>query len=210
MIHTRIYALFLLAFAAMVFVVWQQGKELTKAQKTTEGVTSIIQPGTVTHIGPTGESVTSQVESKVDKATFNNLKGDEIKQMGKTTGVDLGTVKSIIQSTMRSEFQKTVPVRDTIYKVMTIIKKDTVWKIDSGRVIRWSGKFESGTVLVRKDSALIQTSVVNKLAILQTRDRWKFKHLWPGNWGKRKNRVQLLVFNPNTHVDTLSNLSVIQ
>jgi len=203
MVNARIYALFLLAFAAMAFVVWQQGKELHKAKVTTEGVTSIIQPGTVTHIGPTGESVTSQTQATVSKVTFNDLKGEQIKALESKFDTRFGKVEGMIEAAMTTTNKPIiVPVHDTVWK------HDTIH--EPAKVIRWSGRFESGTVIVGKDSARVQTSVVNKLAILQTRDRWKLKHLWPGNWGKRKNRVQLLVFNPNTHVDTLSNLSVIQ
>jgi hypothetical protein len=63
---------------------------------------------------------------------------------------------------------------------------------------------------VEGDSATVQTKTTNQIAVLESKDRWKARHILPWNWGKRKRNIKLLVFNPNTSIDTLSNLSIIQ
>lgn len=188
---------------ALIVVAYRLRDYWTKAIKTeNSGLRQTLKPETETHTAATGESVTIQPKAEVSAETFRDLMQPEISQWEKTLDQKLGRVEGLVKASITTSSTNRVPLRDTI------IIRDTIPV--QARAARWQGRFESGLVLIDGDSALVQTQVTNRIAVLETKDRWKPRHIFPWNWGTRKRRVNLLVFNPGTKVDTLSNLSVIR
>jgi len=201
-VNYKIYLIFLIISCGLIFVVIQQGRQLHEAETSRDGLKSMLQPETLIKKAATGETMAVQPKAVVDRQTFNDLTQDDIIDMERRMGAKIGKVEGLIKATLASTNIVKVPVRDTV------LIHDTV-KVQA-KSIRWKGKFESGSVLIHNDSAHVKTESINRLAVLETKDRWKIKHLWPGYWGTRKKRVSLLVYNPGTSIDTLYNLSVIQ
>jgi hypothetical protein len=171
-----------------------------------KGLKQVANPHTTVTKSATGETVASQPKAEVSKETFSNLMDEKLAEYSKKTNQDLGKVLSVVEAKLRTDGIVKVPVHDTT--VIRITIRDTV-RIPA-KVLRWKSRFESGTVLVEGDSATVQTKTTNQIAVLESKDRWKPKHILPWNWGKRKRNIKLLVFNPNTSIDTLSNLSIIK
>jgi hypothetical protein len=177
-----------------------------KLRKEVAGLNQVAKAQTVITKSETGETVASQPKAEVSKETFSNLMDEKLEQYSRQTQQDLGKVYSLVDVTLSTIKSQKLPVKDSVI----ITYRDSVVIRDSVRAIRWNGRFENGLVLIKGDSATVNTQTVNKLAVLESKDRWKAKHILPWNWGKRKKRVKLLVFNPDSRVDTLTNLSIIQ
>lgn len=188
---------------AFIYLDYNQIADLKKEIK---GLNQVANPQTIITKSPTGETVASQPKAEVSKETFSNLMDDKLAEFSKKTNQDLGKVLSVVEAKLTTDRIVKVPVHDTT--VIRITVRDTI-RIPA-KVLKWHSKFESGTVLVEGDSATVQTKTTNQIAVLESKDRWKAKHILPWNWGKRKRNIKLLVFNPNTSIDTLSNLSIIQ
>ncbi len=171
-----------------------------------KGLKQVANPQTIITKSPTGETVASQPKAEVSKETFSNLMDEKLAEYSKKTNQDLGKVLSVVEAKLSTDRIVKVPVHDTT--VIRITVRDTI-RIPA-KVLKWNSRFESGTVLVEGDSATVQTKTTNQIAVLESKDRWKPKHIFPWNWGKRKRNIKLLVFNPNTSIDTLSNLSIIK
>jgi hypothetical protein len=184
---------------AFLYLEIDKKKEL---QTEVKGLNQIAAPQTTITKSETGETVASQPKAEVSKETFSNLMDEKLKAYSEKTNQHLGKVLSVVEARLSTEQIIKVPVNDTI------ILRDTIRQV--AKVLKWKSQFESGTVLIEGDSATVETKSVNKIAMLESKDRWKPKHIFPWNWGKRKRNIKLLVFNPNTSVDTLSNLSIIQ
>jgi hypothetical protein len=188
---------------AFIYLDYNQIADLKEEIK---GLNQAANPQTIITKSPTGETVASQTKAEVSKETFSNLMDDKLAEYSKKTNQDLGKVLSVVEAKLTTDRIVKVPVHDTT--VIRITVRDTI-RIPA-KVLKWHSKFESGTVLVDGDSATVQTKTTNQIAVLESKDRWKAKHILPWNWGKRKRNIKLLVFNPNTSIDTLSNLSIIQ
>jgi hypothetical protein len=171
-----------------------------------KGLKQVANPHTTITKSATGETVASQPKAEVSKETFSNLMDEKLAEYSKKTNQDLGKVLSVVEAKLSTDRIVKVPVHDTT--VIRITVRDTI-RIPA-KVLKWNSRFESGTVLVEGDSATVQTKTTNQIAVLESKDRWKAKHILPWNWGKRKRNIKLLVFNPNTSIDTLSNLSIIK
>jgi hypothetical protein len=188
---------------AFIYLDYNQIADLKEEIK---GLNQVANPQTIITKSPTGETVASQPKAEVSKETFSNLMDDKLAEYSKKTNQDLGKVLSVVEAKLTTDRIVKVPVHDTT--VIRITVRDTI-RIPA-KVLKWHSKFESGTVLVEGDSATVQTKTTNQIAVLESKDRWKAKHILPWNWGKRKRNIKLLVFNPNTSIDTLSNLSIIK
>jgi hypothetical protein len=188
---------------AVVVLYFDRNEDL---KKEVSGLNQVANPQTTITKSATGETVASQPKAEVSKETFSNLMDEKLAEYSKKTNQDLGRVLSVVEAKLSTDGIAKVPVHDTT--VIRITIRDTV-RIPA-KVLRWKSRFESGTVLVEGDSATVQTKTVNQLAVIESKDRWKPKHILPWNWGKRKRNIKLLVFNPNTSIDTLSNLSIIK
>jgi len=188
---------------AFIYLDYNQIADLKEEIK---GLNQVSNPQTIITKSPTGETVASQPKAEVSKETFSNLMDDKLAEYSKKTNQDLGKVLSVVEAKLTTDRIVKVPVHDTT--VIRITVRDTIRV--AAKVLKWHSKFESGTVLVDGDSATVQTKTTNQIAVLESKDRWKAKHILPWNWGKRKRNIKLLVFNPNTSIDTLSNLSIIQ
>jgi hypothetical protein len=175
-------------------------------QEEIRGLKQVANPHTTITKSATGETVASQPKAEVSKETFSNLMDEKLAAYSKKTNQDLGKVLSVVEAKLSTDRIVKVPVHDTT--VIRITVRDTI-RIPA-KVLKWNSRFESGTVLVEGDSATVQTKTINQIAVLESKDRWKAKHILPWNWGKRKRNIKLLVFNPNTSIDTLSNLSIIK
>lgn len=190
----------------MAGYIYHDHSQRSKLKEEVSGLNQVANPQTTITKSKTGETVASQPKAEVSKETFSNLMDEKLKEYSKKTNQDLGKVLSVVEAKLRTDGIVKVPVHDTT--VIRITVRDTV-RIPA-KVLRWNSRFESGTVLVEGDSATVQTKSVNQIAVLESKDRWKPKHILPWNWGKRKRNIKLLVFNPNTSIDTLSNLSIIK
>jgi hypothetical protein len=188
---------------AFIYLDYNQIADLKEEIK---GLNQVSNPQTIITKSATGETVASQPKAEVSKETFSNLMDDKLAEFSKKTNQDLGKVLSVVEAKLTTDRIVKVPVHDTT--VIRITVRDTI-RIPA-KVLKWQSKFESGTVLVEGDSATVQTKTTNQIAVLESKDRWKAKHILPWNWGKRKRNIKLLVFNPNTSIDTLSNLSIIK
>jgi hypothetical protein len=188
---------------AFIYLDYNQIADLKEEIK---GLNQVANPQTIITKSPTGETVASQPKAEVSKETFSNLMDDKLAEYSKKTNQDLGKVLSVVEAKLTTDRIVKVPVHDTT--VIRITVRDTIRV--AAKVLKWQSKFESGTVLVEGDSATVQTKTTNQIAVLESKDRWKARHILPWNWGKRKRNIKLLVFNPNTSIDTLSNLSIIQ
>jgi hypothetical protein len=197
-----IWLVIIVSLAVVTYRIHSQKKLITEVA----GLNQVVNPETVIAKSETGETVASQPKAEVSKETFSNLMDEKLAEYQRKTQQDLGKVYSIVDVTLSTIKSQKLPVKDSVI----ITYRDSVVIRDSVRAIRWNGSFENGLVLIKGDSATVNTQTVNKLAVMETKDRWKAKHILPWNWGKRKKRVKLLVFNPDSRVDTLTNLSIIQ
>lgn len=174
-----------------------------------KGMNARIVPETVVTRSETGETAATQLKAEVSAETFRNLMDERIREMERRTDARLGKVQSVVEATLTTVNRQRLPVRDTTVPGKAWHPQETDSMVQA-RAIRWQDRWGAGTLLIRGDSAIKIDSTQNQLAILETRDRWRPRHLWPWNWGSRRRRVNLLIFNPSTRVDTLTNLSIIQ
>ncbi len=206
----KIWLILSVTIVVLVWLLVQVGDDLAASRKEAEGLRYLVQSTTEVTKSKTGESVASQPKAEVSKATFDDLMSDKIEAWEKMTDQKLGRVQSVVEATLTTVNRQRLGVRDTIIERHFFHSGDTSGKKDTAKVVRWNGRFERGLILISGDSAVKIDSVQNRLAILETKDRWKPKHILPWNWGKRKKRIKLLVFNPDTRTDTLSNLSILK
>lgn len=200
-----ILPLFILLCACVAFIYFDRNDKADLREEI-KGLKQVANPQTTITKSATGETVASQPKAEVSKETFSNLMDEKLAAYSKKTNQDLGKVLSVVEAKLSTDRIVKVPVHDTT--VIRITVRDTI-RIPA-KVLKWNSRFESGTVLVEGDSATVQTKTTNQIAVLESKDRWKPKHILPWNWGKRKRNIKLLVFNPNTSIDTLSNLSIIK
>ena len=196
----------LILLCGCVAFIYLDYNQIADLKEEIKGLNQVSNAQTIITKSATGETVASQPKAEVSKETFSNLMDEKLAEYSKKTNQDLGKVLSVVEAKLTTDRIVRVPVHDTT--VIRITVRDTIRV--SAKVLKWQSKFESGTVMVEGDSATVQTKTTNQIAVLESKDRWKARHILPWNWGKRKRNIKLLVFNPNTSIDTLSNLSIIQ
>ncbi len=204
----KFVSVFVVVLAAILFVMaldWYHAK-LRAAKEETKAVVNFHQSETHLEIGDSGQTVATQPKVEVSKATFKNLTQKKIKQVERESGLELGNVSALTEGTVTTEREFKAPLyTDTLHakncapgSLPIVIRK-----------FRAATRFGSISGTIAGDSITIRDSTTNPLMVLETRPRWKIRHLWPWNWGTRKREVKLLIFNPNSRIDTLSNISIV-
>ena len=180
--------------------------QLRAAKKETKAVVTLHQGSTFREVGTGGQQVATQEKVEVSKGTFRSLTKERIRQVEKESGLDLGNVSTLTEATVTTEREIKAPLHtDTLHaKTGTSDSFPTVV-----RRFRAATRFGTISGTITGDSISIRDSVANPLMLLETRPKWRLRHLWPWNWGKRPRQVKLLVMNPDSKIDTLSNISIV-
>lgn len=180
--------------------------QLRAAKKETKAVVTLHQGSTFREVGTGGQQMATQEKVEVSKGTFRSLTKERIRQVEKESGLDLGKVSTLTEATVTTELEvKARLSTDTLHpqpgtpdSFPTVVRR-----------FRAATRFGTISGTITGDSIYIRDSVTNPLMLLETRPKWRLRHLWPWNWGKRPRQVKLLVINPDSHIDTLSNISIV-
>jgi hypothetical protein len=195
----------LVLFFGMLIRNWYSAK-LRAAKQETAAVVSFHQSELKRETGKQGQQLATQPKVEVGKNTFRNLTEKRIRAMEKESGLDMGNVSTLTETTVTTQREIKAPLTtDTL--------NGKTGATDSFPILvrRFHIRTRFGTMAgqIRGDSITIRDSVANPITLLETRPKWKLRHLWPWNWGTRKREVKLLIHNPDSRIDTLTNISVI-
>jgi hypothetical protein len=174
-----------------------------KDEQTKAGLIALLNLKTEQLTGSNNERLAIQEKIMVDRQTFNTLIDDKVKGWEKSTGAKLGKINSLVEATYSTVRKGRAFGKDT---VMVFSLDTSVHKKDTVVVFHFADKWGSETIMVKDREAIIIDSTINKIAILESKESWKLKHLWQ----RRKKRISLLIFNPNSRIDTLQNLEVLE
>ena len=176
---------------------------MQKTEQTKEGLIEIINNKSTSIEGLNNERYVIEDKIMVDKQTFDNLIDDKVKGWEKASGIKLGKISSLVEATYSTVKKGRAIGRDTI---MVFSSDTSVHKKDTVVVFNFSDKWGTEKIMVKDKEAIRIDSTRNKIAIIETRDKWKLKNLWQ----RRKKKIALLIFNPNSQVDTLHNLEILE
>jgi hypothetical protein len=190
------------------FFLFKSNQAKEKTEKENSGLQILLNDSQSKQvIGKGGESLTIQPRVEVSQETFSLLMDKKIKAYEKRMNFKFGKVQSVVEATLTTVSKSHLVGKDTI---MIFSFDTTKAKRDTVVFFQYQNKFESGQIIVKGKNLLKIDSSENKIAILQTKDKWKIKHLLPWMWGTRQTKMNLLIFNKNTRVDTLRNLNIIK
>lgn len=181
------------------FWIWDN---MQKTEQTKEGLIALLNIKTTTIQGLNNERYAIQEKIMVDRQTFDNLIEDKVKVWEKSSGIKLGKISSLVEATYSTVRKGRAIGKDTI---MVFSSDTSVHKKDTVVVFNFSDKWGTEKIMVKDKEAIRIDSTRNKIAIIETRDKWKLKNLWQ----RRKKKIALLIFNPNSQIDTLNNLEVL-
>jgi hypothetical protein len=176
---------------------------MQKTEQTKEGLIAIINDKSTSIQGLNHERYVIEDKIMVDRQTFDNLIEEKVKGWEKSSGFKLGKINSLVEATYYTIRKGRAIGRDTI---MVFSSDTSVHKKDTVVVFNFSNQWGSEKIIVKDKEAIRIDSSRNKIAIIESRDKWKLKNLWR----KRKKKVSLLIFTPNSQVDTLQNLEVLE
>ena len=175
---------------------------MEKTEQTKDGLIALLNIKTTTIQGLNNERYAIQEKIMVDRQTFDNLIEDKVKVWEKSSGIKLGKISSLVEATYSTVRKERAIGKDTI---MVFSSDTSVHKKDTVVVFNFSDKWGTEKIMVKDKEAIRIDSTRNKIAIIETRDKWKLKNLWQ----RRKKKIALLIFNPNSQIDTLNNLEVL-
>ena len=175
---------------------------MEKTEQTKDALIALLNIKTTTIQGLNNERYSIQEKIMVDRQTFDNLIEDKVKIWEKSSGIKLGKISSLVEATYSTVRKGRAIGRDTI---MVFSSDTSVHKKDTVVVFNFSDKWGTEKIMVKDKEAIRIDSTRNKIAIIETRDKWKLKNLWQ----RRKKKIALLIFNPNSQIDTLNNLEVL-
>ena len=181
------------------FWIWDR---MEKTEQTKDGLIALLNIKTTTIQGLNNERYAIQEKIMVDRQTFDNLIEDKVKVWEKLSGIKLGKISSLVEATYSTVRKGRAIGKDTI---MVFSSDTSVHKKDTVVVFNFSDKWGTEKIMVKDKEAIRIDSTRNKIAIIETRDKWKLKNLWQ----RRKKKIALLIFNPNSQIDTLNNLEVL-
>ena len=181
------------------FWIWDR---MEKTEQTKDALIALLNIKTTTIQGLNNERYSIQEKIMVDRQTFDNLIEDKVKIWEKSSGIKLGKISSLVEATYSTVRKGRAIGRDTI---MVFSSDTSVHKKDTVVVFNFSDKWGTEKIMVKDKEAIRIDSTRNKIAIIETRDKWKLKNLWQ----RRKKKIALLIFNPNSQIDTLNNLEVL-
>lgn len=181
------------------FWIWDR---MEKTEQTKDGLIALLNIKTTTIQGLNNERYAIQEKIMVDRQTFDNLIEDKVKVWEKSSGIKLGKISSLVEATYSTVRKGRAIGKDTI---MVFSSDTSVHKKDTVVVFNFSDKWGTEKIMVKDKEAIRIDSTRNKIAIIETRDKWKLKNLWQ----RRKKKIALLIFNPNSQIDTLNNLEVL-
>lgn len=189
--------------AVLGYMAYALHQKLQLEEGTREGLIALFNLKTSYIEKANGERLAMQEKIMVDRQTFNSLMDDKVKGWEKSTGVKLGRINSIVEATYSTVRKGRATGRDTI---MVFSSDTSVHRKDTVVVFNFSDKWGTEKIIVKDKEAIRIDSTTNRIAVIESKEKWKLKHLWQ----KRKNRISLLIFNPNSRIDTLRNLEVLE
>lgn len=176
---------------------------MEKNEQTKNALVALLNLKTNQVSGANMERLAMQEKIMVDRQTFNSLIEGKVKEWEKSTGVKLGRINSIVEATYSTVRKGRATGRDT---VMVFSSDTSVHKKDTVVVFNFSDKWGTEKIIVKDKEAIRIDSTTNRIALIESKEKWRLKNLWQ----KRKNRISLLIFNPNSQIDTLRNLEVLE
>jgi hypothetical protein len=194
--------LFVICLVLICSTYWMYDS-MQKTEQTKEGLIAIINDKSTSIQGLNHERYVIEDKIMVDRQTFDNLIEEKVKGWEKSSGFKLGKINSLVEATYYTIRKGRAIGRDTI---MVFSSDTSVHKKDTVVVFNFSNQWGSEKIIVKDKEAIRIDSSRNKIAIIESRDKWKLKNLWR----KRKKKVSLLIFTPNSQVDTLQNLEVLE
>lgn len=194
--------LFVICLVLVCCTYWMYDN-MQKTEQTKEGLIAIINDKATSIQGLNHERYVIEDKIMVDRQTFDNLIEEKVKGWEKSSGFKLGKINSLVEATYYTIRKGRAIGRDTI---MLFSSDTSVHKKDTVVVFNFSNQWGSEKIMVKDKEAIRIDSTRNKIAIIESKDKWKFKNLWQ----KRKKKISLLIFTPNSQVDTLQNLEVLE
>ena len=176
---------------------------MDKNEQTKNALVALLNLKTNQVSGANMERLAMQEKIMVDRQTFNSILDDKVKGWEKSTGVRLGKINSLVEATYSTVRKGRSIGRDT---VMVFSSDTSIHKKDTVVVFNFTDKWGSETIMVKDKEAIRIDSTINKIAVIESKEKWRLKNLWQ----KRKKRISLLIFNPNSRIDTLRNLEVLE
>lgn len=152
---------------------------------------------------PNGKKVATETKIEVSKSTFNDLNAGEIGHLEKDFAQPFERVQ-----------EKTDINLQTITTLKAVVKDTTVQipgsdSLKKAKVMHFNGKWKKERVIMVGDTAYSTDTSTLRIVRMQVLGKRTKKFLFV-RYGPRKKEYKTLIFNPNTGIVSLKNMSVIQ
>lgn len=186
-------------------------KTVETLETESQGLLSIIHDTIQIEVSPDGKKVATQAVVEVSKQTFSALQGQDIKGLERSFDLKFGFVEEKLDLVMTTVSKSKAVVHDTVF-----VKSSSVPGGPSGRdsvrakVIHFKGRWKREKITLIGDTAYSSDTSTIKLVRLKVKGKRTKSFLGLFRYGPRKQEYKTLIFNPDTGIDTLSQINIIQ